>query len=78
MPLLRGRAPNRNAQSASPKASPASAVQTTSRSSGNAQSSSSMAVPASAGRAGGMSSSCSATGCCSPYRWPAAMRKIAW
>ena len=58
MPALRGIAPTSSATSASPNATLASSVQTTSASSGNAQSSSSIFTPSSAPSAGVISSSC--------------------
>ena len=58
MPALRGIAPTSSATSASPNATSASSVHTTSVSNGNAQSSSSIFTPSSAPSAGVISSSC--------------------
>ena len=74
MPALRGMAPMRRATSASPKATSASSVFTTSARSGKAQSSSSIATPSSALSAGVTSSSCRMTGWSGPSIWPLAMR----
>ncbi len=75
MPALRGIAPTSSATSASPNATLASSVHTTSASSGNAQSSSSILTPLSAPSAGVISSSWRMTGVSGPNMEPEAIRK---